>query len=82
MRYTLLHSGLVFISLGTGKIHAQSHAMNPPYNEYTLCGIAVPSGAEERPQRSLGDAVLCGRCRKSLGSYQRQHVHIEQESEA
>lgn len=82
MKITLYAKRLQFVSLGTGKIHAQDTNTNYPV---TMCGKNIPTSAEVRPPRELSDTALCGRCIASLRTYTGRYglggtlVGIEQE---
>lgn len=71
MRVTLLVDSLQFLSLGTGKIHAVDRAYLAKYGyaPATMCGRAIPSGADIRPVCAIESDKVCGRCIATLRTY-------------
>lgn len=71
MRITLLVDSLQFLSLGTGKIHAVDRAYLAKYDypAATMCGRAIPAGADIRPVRAMESGKVCGRCVAGLRTY-------------
>lgn len=71
MRITLLVDSLQFLSLGTGKIHAvdRAYLAKYGYDPATMCGRAIPSGADVRPTRTIESERVCGRCVATLRTY-------------